>query len=127
VHRLSDIDETTILLTTHDLDEAEKLCDRILILAGGSIIANGTADELSRRMSTEAEIRWTYEGERHVHSTKDATAFVRQLLHQHDDGIAELEVRRGSLEDTYMALVRDFEAGRATATDAFQTATGAER
>ena len=44
VHRLADLDETTILLTTHDLDEAEKLADRILILAGGRIIADGSAD-----------------------------------------------------------------------------------
>ena len=53
VHRLTDREEVTILLTTHDLDEAEKLADRILILAGGAIIADGSADELARRMSTE--------------------------------------------------------------------------
>ena len=52
---------TTILLTTHDLDEAEKLADRILVLAGGRIIAAGSADELSRRMSTEAEVPQTWE------------------------------------------------------------------
>jgi ABC-2 type transport system ATP-binding protein len=51
-HRLVDREEATILLTTHDLDEAEKLADRILILAGGAVIADGSADELSRRMST---------------------------------------------------------------------------
>ena len=49
VHRMADLEDTTILLTTHDLDEAEKLADRIAILAGGRIIANGSADELSRR------------------------------------------------------------------------------
>lgn len=43
VHRLADDQQTTILLTTHDLDEAEKLADRILILAGGRIIADGSA------------------------------------------------------------------------------------
>ena len=51
VHRLTDREQATILLTTHDLDEAEKLADRILILAGGAIIADGSADELARRMS----------------------------------------------------------------------------
>ncbi len=40
VHRLSDLEDTTVLLTTHDLDEAEKLADRILILAGGHIVAD---------------------------------------------------------------------------------------
>ncbi|MEV4626104.1 ABC transporter ATP-binding protein [Micromonospora sp. NPDC049523] len=115
VHRLSDIDETTILLTTHDLDEAEKLADRILILAGGRIIADGSADELSRRMSTEAEVRWSQGNGRFVHSSTDATRFVRELFQQHGETIADLEVRRASLEDTYMAMVREAESGRADA------------
>ncbi|RBM24275.1 multidrug ABC transporter ATP-binding protein [Prauserella sp. PE36] len=111
VHRLSDLDDTTILLTTHDLDEAEKLADRILVLAGGTIIADGSADALSRRMATEAEVRWSRDGDLFVHSTSDATGFVRQLFAQYGQEIADLEVRRASLEDTYLALVRDFEAG----------------
>ena len=113
VHRLSDIEETTILLTTHDLDEAEKLSDRILVLAGGRIIADGSADELSRRMSTEAEVRWTRDGSRHVHSTTEATKFVRELFQQYGEQIEDLEVRRASLEDTYMALVQQEESGLA--------------
>ncbi|GAA4714606.1 ABC transporter ATP-binding protein [Phytohabitans rumicis] len=115
VHRLSDIDDTTILLTTHDLDEAEKLADRILILAGGAIIADGSPDELSRRIKTDAEVRWSRDGERFVHSTADATRFVRELFLQYGDAIADLEVRRANLEDTYMALVREFESGRSAA------------
>ncbi|MGC9665492.1 ABC transporter ATP-binding protein [Planosporangium sp. 12N6] len=111
VHRLAD-DDTTILLTTHDLDEAEKLADRILVLAGGRVIADGSADELSRRVAAEAEVRWTCDGGRFVHSTTDATRFVRELFRQYGDAIGDLEVRRASLEDTYMALVRDFESGR---------------
>jgi ABC-2 type transport system ATP-binding protein len=47
-----------------------------------------------------------------VHSTTDATEFVRQLFREQDDKIADLEVRTASLEDTYMAMVREFEAGR---------------
>jgi ABC-2 type transport system ATP-binding protein len=113
VHRLSDDQDTTILLTTHDLDEAEKLADRILVLAGGRIIADGSADELSRRMSTEAEVRWTQGGQRFVHSTSDATRFVHGLFRQFGEGVGELEVRRASLEDTYMALVRQQESGTA--------------
>jgi ABC-2 type transport system ATP-binding protein len=108
VHRLSD-EDTTILLTTHDLDEAEKLADRILILAGGAIIADGSADELSREMSTEAEVKWTRGGNRFVHTTTKSTKFVHDLFLQYGDQIADLEVRLGSLEDTYMALVRRFE------------------
>jgi ABC-2 type transport system ATP-binding protein len=111
VHRLTDLGDTTILLTTHDLDEAEKLADRILVLAGGTIIADGSADELAQRITAEAEVRWTLGGERFVHATTDATGFVRELLAQHEQ-VTGLEVRRASLEDTYMALVRSFELGR---------------
>jgi ABC-2 type transport system ATP-binding protein len=109
VHRLTDVDATTVLLTTHDLDEAEKLADRIVILAGGRIIADGSADQLSRQVAGESEIRWTCEGRRFVHSAGDATSFVRELFLQHGEDVAELEVRRTSLEDTYMKMVRDFE------------------
>ncbi|WP_438872356.1 ABC transporter ATP-binding protein [Paractinoplanes maris] len=111
VHRLTDVDDTTILLTTHDLDEAEKLADRILILSGGRIIADGSADELSRRVAGESEIRWTRDGQRFVHSAADPVPHLRELLQQYGDDIADLEVRRNSLEDTYMRLVHDFEGG----------------
>lgn len=110
VHRLSD-EDTTILLTTHDLTEAEKLADRILILAGGNVIADGSADQLSLRMSTESEVKWTLHGQRFVHTTIEATKFVHDLFKQHGDDVGDLEVRRGSLEDTYMAMVREFESG----------------
>ncbi len=111
VHRLADLDETTIVLTTHDLAEAEKLADRILILAGGRIIAEGSPDQLARRVAGDAEVRWTRDGERYVHATADATAFLRDLLREHGDRIGELEVRRASLEDAYLALVHEEETG----------------
>ncbi|MEU8236641.1 ABC transporter ATP-binding protein [Actinoplanes missouriensis] len=109
VHRLTDVEETTVLLTTHDLDEAEKLADRILILAGGRIVAGGSADELAREVAGETEVRWTRDGRRFVHSTGDATAFVRELFRQHGEEIGDLEVRPSSLEETYMKLVREAE------------------
>ena len=118
VHRLADREDATILLTTHDLDEAEKLADRILILAGGRIIADGSADELSRRMSTQAEVRWSRDGQRFVHSADEPTKFVRDLFRQYGESVEDLEVRRASLEDTYMAMVRqaETESGRADGT-----------
>jgi len=115
VRGLSDRDETTIFLTTHDLDEAEKLADRIVILAKGRIVAEGTADGLARSVSTTAEVRWSRDGVRHSETTTDATAFVRGLLDTDGPEIEDLEVRRGSLEDTYMAMVRRDEAGAADA------------
>ncbi|HWL48348.1 MAG TPA: ABC transporter ATP-binding protein [Acidimicrobiia bacterium] len=110
VHRLSDLEDTTILLTTHDLDEAEKLADRILILAGGRIVADGSADQLARQVTREAQVRWSRNGEQFVHSTPDATGFLRELLAQHSD-VADLEVRRATLEDTYIAMVQQHETG----------------
>jgi ABC-2 type transport system ATP-binding protein len=113
VHHLSDMEETTILLTTHDLAEAEKLADRILILAGGRIVADGSAEQLARGVSQDAEVRWSRGGEHFVHATADATRFVRELFAAHGEEIADLEVRRANLEDTYMKLVHRHETGTA--------------
>ncbi|WP_405617229.1 ABC transporter ATP-binding protein [Streptomyces sp. NBC_01508] len=110
VHRLADDHDTTVLLTTHDLAEADRLADRIVILAGGRIIADGSAAELARQVAGEDEVRWTHGGERFTRATTDSTGFVRDLFARHGTAIGELEVRRASLEDTYMALVREEEA-----------------
>ena len=75
MHRLSDLQDTTILLTTHDLDEAEKLADRILILNHGRIVANGSAEELAHQVAGSAEVRWTQDGIRQVHSTAGPDGF----------------------------------------------------
>ncbi len=117
VHRLSDLEGTSILLTTHDLGEAEKLADRILILAGGRIVADGSAEELTRQVAGASEVRWTCGGERFVHATADPTPFVRRLFEQHQDDVADLEVRRASLEDTYIAMVQRYEAGAPAAAE----------
>ncbi|MFC9967916.1 ABC transporter ATP-binding protein [Nocardia ignorata] len=111
VHRLADLENTTVLLTTHDLDEAEKLADRILILAGGRVIADGSPDALARSIAGEAQVSWTVDDQRFVHTTTESTKFVHELFTQHGADIADLEVRRASLEDTYMALVRRAESG----------------
>jgi ABC-2 type transport system ATP-binding protein len=111
VHRLADLEGTTILLTTHDLDEAEKLADRILILAGGRIVADGSAAQLARRVEGRTEVRWSRNGELFVHAAEGATRFVRELFAQYGEEIEDLEVRRATLEDSYMALVQRFESG----------------
>ena len=115
VHRLSDLEGTSILLTTHDLAEAEKLADRILILANGRIVADGSAEELSRQVAGTAEVRWACGAERFVHPTDDVVGFVRRLFEQQGDQLTDLEVRKADLEDTYLAMVQRFEAGQRTA------------
>jgi ABC-2 type transport system ATP-binding protein len=115
VHRLADVDGVTILLTTHDLAEAEKLADRILILDGGRIVADGSAAALSREVAGHTEVRWCAGGGRSVHAAADdraAVAFVRELLAAPGPEVTELEVRRSSLEDTYLAMVQRREQRR---------------
>ena len=111
VHRLSDLEGTSILLTTHDLGEAERLADRILVLTDGRIVADGSPDALTRQVCGRSEVRWTAAGERFVHATDEPVPFVRELLTQHGDELTDLEVRKADLEDTYLAMVHRFESG----------------
>ncbi|MEU3606819.1 ABC transporter ATP-binding protein [Streptomyces sp. NPDC035033] len=113
VRRLAEDEGTTILLTTHDLDEAEKLADRIVILAKGRIVADAVPEELARRVETGAEVRWVRDGERFTATTRTPTRFVRDLFAAHGDGVDKLEVRRATLEDTYLAMVHAAESGGA--------------
>ncbi len=122
VHRLSDLEHTTVLITTHDLAEAEKVADRIIVLDDGRIVADGTAGQLARAFAAAAEVRWTSGGRRHLHAVHNAdpTGFVRDLLVS-DTDVTELEVRRASLEDTYMALVQRAESRRSSLTSRPET------
>jgi ABC-2 type transport system ATP-binding protein len=54
-------------------------------------------------------VKWSIDGERFVHSAEDATSFVRELFAQHGERVADLEVRRATLEDTYLAMVQRYE------------------
>ncbi|GAB3555869.1 ABC transporter ATP-binding protein [Spelaeicoccus albus] len=134
VRRLAATEDTGILLTTHDLAEAEKLADRILILAGGRIVANGTSAELSRQVSIDAQVTWSVGGRLFTESTAQATKFVRELFDRYGDEVDDLEVRRASLEETYLAFVHAFETGSETDTSGLDLtssgvtgAAGAER
>ena len=121
VRQISQRLDTTILITTHDLDEAEKIADRIIVLDQGRIIADGTAAELASQIVGQDEVAWTRDGVHHIEHTSDSTRFARDLFAQHGDQISELEVRRASLEDTYLALIRAAE----TIPDAESTEEGA--
>jgi ABC-2 type transport system ATP-binding protein len=115
VRRLSEDERTTILLTTHDLDEAEKLADRVVILAGGQVVADDSTEALSRRVKGEAEVRWQHRGQRFVEKTPDPTTFARRLFEQYGTEVEDLEIRRASLEDAYLSLVQLAESGAAEA------------
>ncbi|WP_158288541.1 ABC transporter ATP-binding protein [Ornithinimicrobium flavum] len=109
---LVDLD-TTILLTTHDLAEAEKIADRLLILAGGSIVADGSPDALRLQLSRMSEVRLrdTVTGEVSVHAEPDPTAYLTEVLTSRPGEVQVVEVRAASLEDVYLDIVRRAEAG----------------
>ena len=100
---LSD-DGTTILLTTHYLDEAEALARRVAVLAGGRIAALGTPADLGGA-SDEATVSWlTPDGPASV-QTAAPTQFVMQLAGSCGGEIPGLSVTRPSLEDRYLELI----------------------
>ena len=97
-----DDDDATILMTTHDLAEAERIASRVLIMSRGRVIADGSVTALRERLSHDAEVTWVQDGEHHVHATASPERFLLQL----DLGtITDLTVTRPTLEETYLALV----------------------
>ena len=110
---LADLD-TTILMTTHDLAEAEKVADRLLILAGGSIVADGSPDDLRLQLSRSSEVRLrdVATGEVTVHAEPDPTAYLTEVLTGRPGEVQVVEVRAASLEDVYLEIVRRAESGQ---------------
>ncbi|SDK33706.1 ABC-type multidrug transport system, ATPase component [Nonomuraea jiangxiensis] len=97
--------DTTVLLTTHDLDEAEKLADRIAVLDRGRIIADGTPYEPAGQIAGADRVRWKRGGQRFTESTPDSTAFIRELFRQYGDSISEVEVHRACAADARRPVV----------------------
>ncbi|MGZ8782383.1 MAG: ABC transporter ATP-binding protein [Gaiellaceae bacterium] len=98
----------TVLLTTHYLDEAQQLADRVAVLVAGEIIRIGKPSELVA--GTRAQIRYRAGGEEVVLETDEPTRALHELTAQAlADGIEleALEVRRPTLEDVYLDLVGD--------------------
>ncbi|MFI2777799.1 ABC transporter ATP-binding protein [Streptomyces sp. ALB3] len=112
VERLAREEGVTVLLTTHDLVEAERLADRIAMLVGGRIRACGTPAELARRAAAQAEVRWTDDdGTSRRERTEDPSRLVWELHQDAAGPIAGLEVRRPTLEDTYLHMVHREDGG----------------
>ena len=95
-------DDATIVMTTHDLAEAEHLASRVLIMNEGRILADGTVTALREHLDRGAEITWVQDGTRHVHTTHSPERFVKEL---DLDAITGLTITRPTLEETYLSLV----------------------
>jgi ABC-2 type transport system ATP-binding protein len=99
----------TILLTTHYLDEAEQLADRVAVLAQGRIVASGTPAELTGAVPA-TEIRYRENGRDIVLETDEPTRVLHELtaraLAEHRE-LEGLVVRRPSLEEVYLSLTED--------------------
>ena len=102
----------TILLTTHYLDEAESLADRVAVLREGRIAAIGRPQDLTGS-APATEIRYRRDGEEVVVSTHEPTRVLHELTSEAlADGreLESLSVRRPTLEEIYLALTGDEEA-----------------
>jgi ABC-2 type transport system ATP-binding protein len=100
----------TILLTTHYLDEAQQLADRVAVLRDGVIVKEGSPAELVA--ASQTEIRYRENGEVKVVATEQPTRVLHELTSRAvSEGreLDELEVRRGTLEDVYLDLLREEE------------------
>ncbi|MCC6269979.1 MAG: ABC transporter ATP-binding protein [Microbacteriaceae bacterium] len=98
-------DGTSILLTTHYLDEAAHLADRAAVINGGRIVDMGTIDEIGGAEARVPLVRWIEGGSRREQRSSEPAALVAKLhadLGGEPDG---LEVIRPSLEDIYFDLV----------------------
>ena len=100
----------TVLLTTHYLDEAQQLADRVAVIVAGQIVRIGKPSELIA--GTRAQIRYRVGGEEIVLDTDEPTRALHDLTAKAlADGVEldGLEVRRATLEDVYLDLVADEE------------------
>jgi ABC-2 type transport system ATP-binding protein len=99
----------TVLLTTHYLDEAQRLADRVAVIRAGKIVSLGTPAELIGD-SRKTEIRFRRDGELVAIETDEPTRLLHELTTEAlvaGRELEQLEIRRPTLEDVYLELVDD--------------------
>jgi ABC-2 type transport system ATP-binding protein len=106
----------TVFLTTHYMDEAQRLADRVTIIAAGQVVARGTPADLGNRGSGETTIRYR-NGDREVSlQTTEPVKALNELTSKalaNGEELEGLEVTRPSLEDVYLELTAAAEADAA--------------
>ena len=96
---------TTILLTTHYLDEAEELADRVAVITAGKIVEVSTPALLGGRSAAKATVSWMGRSGLESEESDNPTAVVAKLAAQFGGDIPELVITRPSLEDIYLKMI----------------------
>jgi ABC-2 type transport system ATP-binding protein len=95
----------TILLTTHYLDEAEALADRVAVINHGQIIEISTPDQLGGRATSLATVSWRDGNNLRSEKSANPTELVQMLAKEFGGDVPELSVKRASLEDIYLEMI----------------------
>ncbi len=103
--RLLNDEDTTIVLTTHYLEEAEELADRVGVVSAGKIIEVGSPARLGGRDSGKATVRWTGPNGPESEQTDSPTRVVTELSRRFDGEVPGLAVSRPTLEDVYLKMI----------------------
>ncbi|WP_433528873.1 ABC transporter ATP-binding protein [Micromonospora sp. CA-263727] len=101
IRQLAGDEGCTILLSTHYLEEAEALADRVAVIVGGRIVADGSPATLGGRATARTVVRWA-DGRQ---ETDDPAALVATLTRRYGGAVPGLTVSRPSLEDVYLDLI----------------------
>jgi ABC-2 type transport system ATP-binding protein len=98
-------DGATIVLTTHYLDEAEALADRVAVINKGVIVEISTPADLGGRATSQATVQWRDGDQIKSEKSDNPTAVVSSLAARFNGEIPELVVTRPSLEDIYLEMI----------------------
>ena len=93
------------MLTTHYLDEAEALADRVAIINKGVIAEISTPAELGGRATSQATVHWRDGAQLKSEKTDNPTSLVSTLSARFKGEVPELMVTRPSLEDIYLEMI----------------------
>lgn len=104
INQLKD-EGTTILLTTHYLDEAATLADRAGVIVGGKLVDMGPIDQIGGAEARVPLVRWRQDGVVRQERTAEPSALATRLHAEAGGEVPGLEITRPSLEDIYLSMV----------------------